>query len=846
MGLIFVLLVSFLPSIQDTIHPQKWLVAGPFSIGAREGIAGVLDSIEGFVPREGDELPSFLAQGGKVKWTSVGLDSNGRVYYDNEDVWWDTLIDIYGYAATSVISYAFTTFNVSSQDSCRAVAVTNGLSDLRALAITKSLSGFRINERGYSANACKSPHPSGDYVTPVLLKPGKNKILISTRRGFSFKLVPGTEPVTFLDDVISPDIIDTSTNLSAPFSVSLINNTTERIISMNFHMDGRGYFKDIDSTLKNSHPLIPKKFGFQLEQMAKVPDSLNELWFPISVSGSEIELKDSIRIGIVKPGAPYKATFISCIDNSVQYFGVNPPKVDSGKNFDYNKKYSLILSLHGASVEANGQVGCYASKDWAYVIAPTNRRPYGFNWEDWGRLDMLEVLNEAFKRFNIDSNRVYLTGHSMGGHGTWINGLTHIGLFAALAPSAGWSNLQMYVPWTLEKSGWFAAPGALAYRNKVLREGSPFFLLDNAFNAPVYVLHGGVDDNVPTVHGRLLSGLLQSMKYDITYNEIPGKNHWWDDDKQEPGVECVDHKDLTTFLKSKVRNPYPKEVLFKLINPSNNNKCYWVTIDEQELLYQDSKIDARASSGKIDILTENIKGFTLTLSPELISLGEIKFIIDGNFTRFNFEKSGQVSFIKKGNKFVLGKVEHKGLCKTMGLYGPMKQGYFTPFVLVYGKGKINYGEACAEAGYWCSNANGFVEVLADTEVTEDIIKNYNLILFGGPDENCITERINSKLPINIKNGSIWLGKERLYGEGLALELIYPNPLNREKFIVLYAGADDEGKKISYHFNVVRPSTGVPDFIIYDRGVKKRGWGGVAATGFFDANWQLNKDLLYKK
>ena len=61
------------------------------------------------------------------------------------------------------------------------------------------------------------------------------------------------------------------------------------------------------------------------------------------------------------------------------------------------------------------QANSYRSKSWGYIVAPTNRRPFGFDWQSWGRLDALESLADAKLRYGIDPTRVYLTGHSMGG-----------------------------------------------------------------------------------------------------------------------------------------------------------------------------------------------------------------------------------------------------------------------------------------------------------------------------------------------------------------------------------------------------------------------------------------------
>src|SRR5207249_1249684 len=82
-------------------------------------------------------------------------------------------------------------------------------------------------------------------------------------------------------------------------------------------------------------------------------------------------------------------------------------------------------------VEAQGQADAYASKPWGHLVAPTNRRPFGFDWEDWGRLDALEVLDHAQQLLQTDPQRTYLTGHSMGGHGAWQVGATYPDRFAA-------------------------------------------------------------------------------------------------------------------------------------------------------------------------------------------------------------------------------------------------------------------------------------------------------------------------------------------------------------------------------------------------------------------------------
>ncbi|MGB3092718.1 MAG: hypothetical protein WBC42_05855, partial [Candidatus Zixiibacteriota bacterium] len=101
---------DFLPTIEDSLSPQDWLYAGPFSVGAREGIVGVIEDLENLRPREGEKLRSTLPQGGEVTWKRIAPDSLGWVNLEYENVQWDTLMDYYGVAGILDAGYAYTEF----------------------------------------------------------------------------------------------------------------------------------------------------------------------------------------------------------------------------------------------------------------------------------------------------------------------------------------------------------------------------------------------------------------------------------------------------------------------------------------------------------------------------------------------------------------------------------------------------------------------------------------------------------------------------------------------------------------------------------------------------------------
>ncbi len=106
------------------------------------------------------------------------------------------------------------------------------------------------------------------------------------------------------------------------------------------------------------------------------------------------------------------------------------------------ERWPLILFLHGA-----GERGTNLSKaamhgppklvkqgqDFPFIIVspqcPTNQR--------WDNDVLLALLDEVTEKYKVDKSRVYLTGLSMGGYGTWSLGLTQPERFAAIAPICG-------------------------------------------------------------------------------------------------------------------------------------------------------------------------------------------------------------------------------------------------------------------------------------------------------------------------------------------------------------------------------------------------------------------------
>ena len=106
------------------------------------------------------------------------------------------------------------------------------------------------------------------------------------------------------------------------------------------------------------------------------------------------------------------------------------------------KRWPLMLFLHGAGERGTNiaKVAVHGppklvkqGRDFPFIIVS----PQCPNGERWDNDVLLALLDEVGEKYRVDESRVYLTGLSMGGYGTWSLGLTHPERFAAIAPICG-------------------------------------------------------------------------------------------------------------------------------------------------------------------------------------------------------------------------------------------------------------------------------------------------------------------------------------------------------------------------------------------------------------------------
>jgi predicted esterase len=478
-------------------------------------------------------------------------------------------------------------------------------------------------------------------------------------------------------------------------------------------------------------------------------------------------------------------------------------------------------------------------------------------------VNAIETLDDALRRYPIDPDRVVLTGHSMGGHGTWHVGLAHSDRFAALAPSAGWASFGSYVPFTLRRDVATAPPPLRAIWERAMAPDNPLSFLRNARGMPVFVLHGEKDDNVPVFQGRLLAQRAREEGVRVTYREVPGMGHWWDL-PETPGVDCVDDPGMMALLKSARRAARPDSVYLCSGDLGTCDRSDWIVVDEALRAFERVEVEARIvrrpESGFV-IRTSGVRALTCDPAGRFGS-GTVRVAIDSDLLRAPAGEPVRLRLFGRRWRVVEGRASPRpggaaasassapavwGRRMPGRFRGSLKNAFFEPFVLVYGtRGTREMTEAMRrmavlDAQNWYLRGDGYAPVLPDTAITPEIASTRNLILYALPGTNAVLESIASRLPIRLDARGVAIGRRRYGGRGLAARFVSANPRFPDCGIEVIAGTDLGGFELAVAANPCHSGSGYPDFMVFDAAVRWKGWGGMCAAGFFDADGRASED-----
>ncbi len=194
----------------------------------------------------------------------------------------------------------------------------------------------------------------------------------------------------------------------------------------------------------------------------------------------------------------FRTTSVSTTD--LGYLFYLPP--DYGT--DPAVRWPLILFLHGHgesgtnldAVRRHGIPRIVAEQPDFPFVAVAPQCPWGTWWPELA-VPLLALLDDIMSRYTVDSDRVYLTGLSMGGYGTWYLGARHAARFAAIAPICGGGY-------------WFHG---FPQQVCALR------------GTPVWAFHGAQDDLVPLRESETLVDTLRQCGGTVELTVYPDAGH---------------------------------------------------------------------------------------------------------------------------------------------------------------------------------------------------------------------------------------------------------------------------------------------------------------------------------
>jgi dienelactone hydrolase len=809
------------------IPVTRWQVLGPFMDSLREMDLDFLTAYGGevdIVP-SGDQI--FYApqpEGGVLRWFDVPADGpDVKVVYRNTN--WAFLHQRYGSDERSEgymnAGYAYAELDVKEKS--------------RVLIFTKSVPVLWVN----------GVRMEGEYYTfgyngvPAILLPGKNRLLLKFRGSgnphFSCSVRTAASPVEILDDLTRPDILRDEL-LSSHVGVPIANTTEQWLKNLKLVVEEDGHFRKTETVIPPLAPLSVMKVPLPVSQLSALPSETRSHDLTVAVrDGSRTAASVKVSLRVKDRRHPHKVAFLSRIDGSVQYYGIRYPR-----HYDPDKNYGVLLSLHGSGDEAIIMAEAHDGKDWAFVVAPTDRRPWGLEYHGWGRIDLHEVLDLVGARHNIDFDRVSLTGASMGGHGSLYQALMFPSKFAASAPEASYPSPMIVSSSHLSRSDIYAVPGIRYIMSRMYLDRHLLSFAENARHMPLFMIHGGSDDVVYPINPRIFQSRMRDLGFPFRYMEVPGRPHFWfeprtEEDEGRLWAVCIDHPEVIGFLEKQRRREFPESFDIRMIDIGINDTFYWVRILEQERAFDLTPIRAEVRDGRVMLKTKNVRRLELHLPETLISGRTVTVDWNGRESRMD---------IPTDRKVVLGEPPGPGPRKTPDLSGPLRNAFFKPAVLVYGtQGRAEETEILLNNArnfakrYW-RWVNGFVRIVADRDVDENMIRDFNLILFGSPARNAVTARVSSGLPLRIENDTVLFDGRPLPEKELGMAMVYPNPLNPGRLMAVYAGTTLRMEKEIVRIQPIDRRVGTPDFVIAGPDLSRDGWAAARAMGFFSTAWDL--------
>ncbi len=490
-----------------------------------------------------------------------------------------------------------------------------------------------------------------------------------------------------------------------------------------------------------------------------------------------------------------------------------------------------------------------------------------------GEVDTLEALEHALSEYPIDPQRVAIRGFSMGGAAAWHLAVHYPDKWFAANPGAGFSETPDFLkvfqketlqPYPFEKTLWQMYDCPVWVRNLRM--------------LPTIAYSGEIDSQKQAADIMAVASwnLPEEERFELTHIIAPKTGH-----SITPAARVEIEKRLATLDRLRFSGK-PRNIEFTTTT-LKYNKVHWLTIHALKEHWKPAvfhgittKIDVPNILGIADVSidTENIAEFSVEFSDESYLNHEVMRAYlsppgpPGQASETELrpvdvdEEDKDMLFIPRrsdrswGGRFRLKEDGHwelvspieppsKDLIKKHNLQGPIDDALMSPFLFVKPSATGRHPEVdkWVQAEFnrgvreWHRQMRGDARVKTSEELTPEDIENYHLILWGDPQSNPTLAKVADKLPISWGAEQITVGDLKFDSKSHAPVLIYPNPLNPEKYVVL--NSSFTYREYDY-LNNARQVPKLPDWAIIDLTTPPdaRWPGKIVAAEFFGEKWEL--------
>ena len=278
-----------------------------------------------------------------------------------------------------------------------------------------------------------------------------------------------------------------------------------------------------------------------------------------------------------------------------------------------DQRVPLLVWLHGAGADT-GATWAYdpffqevADGQGVILASPTCDEICDWSVTESCGSQVISLVRHLKRRYPVDDDRVYLTGHSMGGRGSFTMGLTYASTYAGLIPSAA-------------TIGATSATLDVEYHADYCRPH-----VENALNQRVDLVTGMADNEYLVAQNEGAALAFDELGYDFAWTALEDQPH---------AFAAFDWSEAVDWVMQRQRDPYPAHAIWNLAEHNSsyfehlylhtivNPAEYWLRIDDRG----DSEVPARVE-GIVDgqavvVTTDNVTELTVLLADELLDLDQ--------------------------------------------------------------------------------------------------------------------------------------------------------------------------------------------------------------------------------